>query len=54
MTGGDSSTLSETTSRPVQQIQDDLVQAWGDPDRARVIRWPLTTLAWRKAGADDR
>lgn len=32
---------------PVLLVQDDLADAWGDPGRARLIRWPLYLLAGR-------
>jgi len=39
--------LAECHDDPLLTIEDDLMRAWGDPDRARIIRWPLTVLAGR-------
>ncbi len=35
---------------PLLMIQDDLADAWGDPGRGHVIRWPLYLLAGRIDG----
>lgn len=32
---------------PLLLVQDELADAWGDPGRAHVIRWPLYVLAGR-------
>lgn len=38
----------KTRSDPIERIRPDLEQAWGDPQRPRVIRWPLHLRAGRK------
>ena len=35
---------------PVLMVQDELADAWGDPGRGHVIRWPLYLLAGRIDG----
>lgn len=37
-------------SDPVAQVHDDLLAAWGDPGRERVITWPLHGAIGRIAG----
>ena len=39
---------SDRGSDPVDLVQNDLARAWGDAEQLRMVRWPLTTRAWRK------
>ncbi len=34
--------IAETGVDPLQQISDELRAVWGDPQRTRKVRWPLT------------
>jgi len=34
--------IAETDGDPLEQISDDLRTGWGDPQRTRKVRWPLT------------
>jgi SAM-dependent methyltransferase len=33
---------------PIERVRPDLERAWGDPERPRVVRWPLSLRAGRK------
>ncbi len=39
---------TKNCENPIEMIYGDLLEAWGDPDRTRVIKWPLTMRVWRK------
>jgi SAM-dependent methyltransferase len=34
--------IAETDGNPLEQINDELRTGWGDPQRTRKVRWPLT------------
>ena len=34
--------IAETDGDPLEQISDELRTGWGDPQRTRKVRWPLT------------
>ena len=34
--------IAETDGDPLEQINDELRTGWGDPQRTRKVRWPLT------------
>jgi SAM-dependent methyltransferase len=38
----------KTRGDAIERVRPDLEQAWGDPERPRVVRWPLSLRAGRK------
>lgn len=40
--------LAATGTNPLEQITDDLRNAWGNPEQKRSIKWPLTFRLGRK------
>jgi SAM-dependent methyltransferase len=38
----------KTRGDPIERVRPDLERAWGDPERPRVVRWPLSLRAGRK------
>jgi SAM-dependent methyltransferase len=45
--------IAATNRNPLDEIADELRQAWGDPKQARRIVWPLTLRIGRRDDATD-
>ncbi len=43
----------KTRGDPIERVRPDLERAWGDPERPRVVRWPLSLRAGRKATSQN-
>lgn len=42
--------VSQERKNPLESIESRLSEAWGDPDQARRVSWPLIVKAYRKPG----
>ena len=40
--------ISSNNQNPVDLIYDELLHAWGNIDRKRLVTWPLTVRVWQK------